>query len=177
MKLKSMKKSSLQLILFAGVLAGLMSCSGRVEPTSVEIKDPVRHYYPIPTGDELLVIYEVTNTGNRPLVISEIQTSCGCIAYDDSKRIIPPGAQQELRFRYDSFKNLGYVRHQIRLYGNFESGSSKVLEFDVDVIPPSDHPRDYEELYFETNRSRNLSPAASSPAAASRSGYYVNEPD
>lgn len=100
------------------------------------VEDPIRHYYPILEGDELQIVYDIWNTGRNPLVISEIQTSCGCIAYDDAKRIVPPGDKERLTFRYDSSKNRGLVSHQIRLYGNFDSQSMMLLEFDVYVVPP-----------------------------------------
>ncbi len=156
-----------------GSLLGIVACSGKVDPTTIEIEDPVRHYYPILYGDELRVTYQVKNTGKNPLVISEIQTSCGCIAYDESKRIIPPGAKEELSFRYDSFKNLGYVKHQIRLYGNFDSQSMMLLEFDVNVVPPSDYTRDYEEVYQGRNHGK-AKQIHSSDEAQSRNNYYVD---
>ena len=145
MKSKSMKKSNFLPILFASFLPLWISCSGRVESTTVEIEDPIRHYYPIVEGEELWIDYEIRNTGKNALVISEIQTPCGCIAHDDTKRIISPGNSERLVFRYDSSKNRGLVRHQIRLYGNFETQSVALLEFDVQVIPPSDNGSDYEE--------------------------------
>lgn len=66
---------------------------------------PIRHYYPILEGEELWIAYDIWNTGKNPLVISEIQTSCGCIVADEGKRIIPPGHDERLMFRYDSSKN------------------------------------------------------------------------
>ena len=143
-----MRKDSWHQWLFTCCILGFVACSGKVDPTSVVVEDPVRHYYPISAGDELWISYELTNTGKNPLIISEIQTSCGCILYDDSKSIIPPGNKEQLLFKYDSFKNIGYVHHQIRLYGNFESRSMMLLEFDVNVVPASDYVRDYEEIYF-----------------------------
>lgn len=103
-------------------------------------------------GDELWIVYNLRNTGKNPLVISEIQTSCGCIDHDDGKRIIPPGDEERLEFRYNSAKNRGLVRHQIRLYGNFESQSMMLLEFDVQVIPPSADGSDYEESLLRSKR-------------------------
>ena len=69
-----MKRSSL--FLLGGMAASLMACSGRIEPTSARVVDPVRHYYPMVAGDRLTIAYEIENTGSNPLVISEIQTSC-----------------------------------------------------------------------------------------------------
>ncbi len=167
-----MNMTKATLFWITGCLLGLVACSGKVDPTTVQIEDPIRHYYPILSGDELRVAYPITNTGKNPLVISEIQTSCGCIAYDDSKRIIPPGAQEVLTFRYDSFKNVGYVRHQIRLYGNFDTQNQMLLEFDVQVVPPSDHPRDYEEVFLGRNHTK--SNTSSKTDDLSRNSYYVD---
>ena len=149
------------------------ACSGKVNPTSVVIEDPVRHYYPILSGDELWISYELTNTGKDPLIISEIQTSCGCILYDDSKRIIPPGNKEHLLFKYDSFKNTGYVCHQIRLYGNFESSNVMLLEFDVNVVPSSDHIRDYEEVYAKRTQGKKKN-AITKSETDNKDLYYID---
>lgn len=147
-----MKKSNVWLSAILICLTTLLSCSGRVEPTTVIVEDPIRHYYPILEGDELQIVYDIWNTGRNPLVISEIQTSCGCITYDDTKRIVPPGDKERLTFRYDSSKNRGLVSHQIRLYGNFDSQSMMLLEFDVYVVPPSADGTDYEETLSKKER-------------------------
>ena len=128
-------------------------CRTEIKPTSVDIQHPVRHYYPIPSGDELSVIYQLKNTGKHPLVISEIQTSCGCIVHIPAKHIVPPGDSTSLRFTYRSEMNTGYASHQIRLFGNFDTGSMRLLEFDVHIVPPSDFIRDYEEMNEGTRYS------------------------
>ena len=90
----------------------LTGCRQRVEYTTVEIKDPVRHYYPILRGQELLIIAKLTNTGNIPLVIEDVQPSCGCIVTDFKGRtMVPPGKFMFVSIRYDSKKNVGQVDH------------------------------------------------------------------
>lgn len=67
-------------------------------PTSVEVTDPVRHYFPILQGQTLELMFEVKNAGNNPLVITEIQTSCGCLVADRKSHIIvPPERSQSFR--------------------------------------------------------------------------------
>lgn len=60
-----MRKSGLTyaVLLVAAVL--FSSCSKRVRPTSVEAKDPVRHYFPILQGQTLDLVFPVTNTGDN----------------------------------------------------------------------------------------------------------------
>ena len=140
------------LILGLSLLITLMTASrSDIQPTSVEIQHPVRHYYPIPSGEDLNIVYNLRNTGKYPLVISEIQTSCGCITHTPDRYIVPPKETRELKFTYHSEMNEGLVTHQIRLFGNFENNSMHLLEFDVNVIPPSDFPKDYEETNKHSN--------------------------
>lgn len=163
-------------LFLAGILL-LTSCSYEVRPTSVKVEDPVRHYYPIPEGRELAVNYDLTNTGKSPLVISDIQTSCGCIAISERRYVIPPDTKVTLQFKFHSIKNIGLVKNSIFLFGNFSTGSLLVLEFDVHVVPPSDYTRDYEELY---DRHRTLSlPRNGSelPSNEYPATYYVDSPE
>ena len=101
------------------LLLALVSCSSRVSYTTVDIKDPVRHYYPILQGQELLVIVRIDNTGKVPLVIKDVQPSCGCIVQEDNKEmVVPPGRFVFTSLKYDSRKNVGKVEHTVRFWGN-----------------------------------------------------------
>ena len=57
----------------------MVSCHMKLEPATVLIVDPVRHYYPVIQGDMMEIRYAIENTSSNPLFIEEIQTSCGCI--------------------------------------------------------------------------------------------------
>lgn len=157
-------------IIISSILS-IYGCSTELKPTSVSINDTVRHYYPIMTGEILNLSYEIENTGKEPLVISEIQSTCGCIATDDKRKVIPEGQKAILNFEYDSSKNIGYVEHEILLYGNFENSSIRKLYFDVNVVPGADYTEDYEVLYKEREK-RN--PILKENKSANRKNYYVD---
>lgn len=148
-------------------------CNRKLTVTSVKVNDSIRHYYPIVAGQKLVLDYEITNTGNTPLVISEIQTTCGCIIGDDERNVIPEGRKAILNFEYDSSKNIGYVAHEILLYGNFDSTSVCKLYFDVNVVPNSDYTMDYEELYSDYLNSTVFT-SEKEENRKNRKNYYVD---
>lgn len=126
------------------------SCDEKSQTTTLKVKDPQRHYFPISQGEKLHIFYPVTNTGDALLEIKEIQTSCGCVVVDESTtKDISPKKTGYLHFIYDTNKNTGYVQHQIYLYGNFAKQKGVELSFDTHVVPSSLYTKDYEEIYKE----------------------------
>ena len=80
-------------ILFLAVVVFPFSACKKKNLKAVEvaIEDVDRHYYPVIQGEILPVNYDIENISEDPLVIQEIQTSCGClIPYDDLPIIILP---------------------------------------------------------------------------------------
>ncbi len=136
----------------------------------------VRHYYPIKQGQQLELMFTITNTGDAPLIISEIQPSCGCIILDKSSHIIiPEDGIRQFKATYNSIKNVGEVVHRIRIFGNMLPHGKAELKFDVNVVPDADYTRDYEELYQDFN-TKNGIVREMVDGKESELGYYVGEP-
>lgn len=118
----------------------------------------------------------ITNTGDAPLIISEMQPSCGCIILDKSSHIIiPEDGIRQFKATYNSIKNVGEVVHRIRIFGNMLPDGRAELKFDVNVVPDADYTRDYEELYQEFN-TKNGIVREMVDGKESELGYYVGEP-
>lgn len=163
------------LIMICGMLI-LLSCKKQIQPTTLEIKDPDRHYYPILQGQELDLVFQVTNTGKNPLVIQDIQPSCGCIVEKGKFRnIIPPEGKENIALTYNSTKNIGLVAHSIRIYGNIADSGMIEIKFDVNVVPNADYTRDYEQLFKELN-IKNGAVKKFVDGEEAELGYYVGEP-
>lgn len=136
-------------VFMLAVMALTTSCEKKMLPTALTVADSIRHYYPIVAGEKLNFSFIVRNIGDSPLLLDDVQPSCGCIMGKLNANIIPPHDTLTLSFTFDSSKNVGYVRHAIRLYGNILPRGMATLIFDVNVVPPSDHDPDYEEVYQE----------------------------
>ena len=130
------------------------SCKSEVGYTTVQIRDSIRHYYPILQGQQLRIALRVENTGAVPLIVNEVQPSCGCITTDfTGKTIIPPGKFMYVIVVYDSNKNKGNVNHSVRFWGNIAPDGMAIMKFDVNIVPEGNNHWDYEEL-FEKNRPK-----------------------
>ena len=160
----------------AAMLAVLLLTSGcekRMVPTALQVVDSIRHYYPIVAGEKIHFSFVLRNIGDSPLLLDDIQPSCGCIAGKLNANIIPPHDTLTVSFTFDSSKNVGYVRHAIRLYGNILPRGMATLIFDVNVVPPSDHDPDYEEIFQEQKEAEGGVKDLVDGRPAEK-GYYVD---
>ena len=56
----------------------------------------------IPQGKPVYHFFEVTNTGKTPMVISDIQTTCGCTTPEWSKTPIASGETTKIKVGYNA---------------------------------------------------------------------------
>ncbi len=161
--------------LAAAMLGAMQSCKKKVNMTAIEIEDQDRHYYPILQGEEFELNYGITNVGDEPLIIKEIQTSCGCMIVNDKLPLmVMPRKKGFIHIKYNSTKNVGLVKHYIYCYGNIAETGRAELRFDVHVVPDADYTRDYEELFRE---QRNLDGSVGDAVDGGlQRGYYVDNP-
>lgn len=62
-------------------------------------------------------IVKLKNTGRKPLIIQEVNTSCGCIKVEFQKSPVPVGGEAILKIIYEADKD-GYFRKNVKLYCN-----------------------------------------------------------
>ena len=148
----------------------------KLREVDVIIEDVDRHYYPVIQGEILPITYEIENPSDAPLVIQEIQTSCGClIPFDDLPIVVLPNKKNTVRLGFNSNKNTGYVEHQVYLYGNFKDSTYRMLTFDTNVVPPADYTRDYEVRFHEQNERAQRKIEDLVDGDSNEKGYYTDE--
>lgn len=63
--------------------------------------------------------FEVTNTGNAPLVIKHVATGCGCTTVEYPRQPIPPGHTARIIIAFDpASQRKGAFRKSITIYTN-----------------------------------------------------------
>lgn len=83
----------------------------------IDIKNRIVDCGQIVYRQPITVEYELTNSGNRPLIINKVLTSCGCAMVDYPKEGIPADGKAKLRVTYDA-KQMGHFNKQIGIYSN-----------------------------------------------------------
>lgn len=102
--------------------------------TSVALSESNFDFGKIKKGDKVEHIYEITNTGTNPLIISEVKPGCGCTAPDFTKDPIMPGKKGKITLHFDSSSFEGNVQKYADVFANVEKAPIK-LTFTANVQP------------------------------------------
>lgn len=62
--------------------------------------------------------FEIVNTGNKPLIIVDVATSCGCTSREYSKRPIQPGKTGKVKVTYNPAGRPGAFKKDIKVRTN-----------------------------------------------------------
>jgi hypothetical protein len=80
--------------------------------------------------------FQVTNTGNQPLIISNVQPSCGCTSPHWTKEAIMPGKIGTVKATYNSSGRPGIFNKSLTIISN--TGSPKILHIKGSVVKKED---------------------------------------
>ena len=112
------------LMLFVGLLSlGVYAQDATAE---IEFKSETIDYGEISKGSDGVRVFEFTNTGNAPLVISNVRSSCGCTIPKKPEEPILPGKTGQIEVKYDT-NRVGPIRKAITVTSN-ASTPTKVLK-------------------------------------------------
>ncbi len=100
-------------VVIAMVLVGF----GVQAQAKIEFKSETIDYGNIAKGSDGIRVFEFTNTGDAPLIISNVKSSCGCTVPEKPKDPIAPGANGEIKVKYDT-KRVGPIRKTVTVYSN-----------------------------------------------------------
>ena len=85
----------------------------------IKFKTEIVDYGTITQNSNGIRLFTFTNTGDAPLLITNVKTSCGCTVPGFSKAAILPGETGELNIKYDT-KRLGPFTKTVTVISNAE---------------------------------------------------------
>jgi hypothetical protein len=120
-------------ILFIGLISLSMNAQDKV--AKIEFKDTTIDYGTINRGDNGIRTFEFTNTGNAPLIVSKVSSSCGCTVPKKPEAPVMPGETGEIEVKYDTNRVMP-IRKTITVLSNADTPTVS-LKIRGEVIDPA----------------------------------------
>ena len=99
---KSFKMKKLFTLFSAIAIAVVLNAQATASEEVLSVKETEFNFGTIPQGKPVYHFFEVTNTGKDPMVISNVQTSCGCTTPEWSKDEVAAGASSKITVGYNA---------------------------------------------------------------------------
>lgn len=119
-----MNMKKLAVFLFIGLLS--LGVSAQEKVAKIEFKSETVDYGEIERGSDGVRVFEFTNTGNAPLIISKVSSSCGCTIPKKPEAPIMPGETGEIQVKYDT-NRVGPIRKAVTVISNADT-PTKILK-------------------------------------------------
>ncbi|RKN78379.1 MULTISPECIES: DUF1573 domain-containing protein [Ulvibacterium] len=120
------------LVLFMGLMG--LGLTAQVKAPKIEFKAETVDYGTIEKGSDGVRVFEFTNTGEAPLIVSKVSSSCGCTIPKKPEEPILPGKTGEIKVKYDT-NRVGPIRKAITVISNADT-PTKVLKIKGEVKAP-----------------------------------------
>jgi len=103
--------------------------------TSIEFAETKHEYGAIEQGEKAAHTFTFKNTGNEPLVLSNVKPSCGCTTPSWTKEPIAPGETGSIDVEFDSKGKSGNQTKTVTVTANTEPAKT-VLTIAGEVLVP-----------------------------------------
>ena len=100
----------------------------------INFTEEMHNFGNINEGDKKVYSYSFQNTGDADLIVTGVESSCGCIVSDFAKNAILPGARGQINILFDSKDEPGQKVETITVYTNTKT-PKKELTVIANVIP------------------------------------------
>lgn len=93
-------------------------------------------------GDKVEETFRFTNTGTEPLIITNVQVTCGCTTPKGWPRDpIPPGGKAELTVGFNSAGKMGRQNKVVTVVSNATNADGSQISFTANVLEKKVQPQ------------------------------------
>ncbi len=115
--LEIIMKNVIVLLVFGLLTFGVQA---QEKVAKIEFTEDTIDYGEIEKGSDGVRVFEFTNTGEAPLIITKVSSSCGCTIPKKPEDPILPGKTGEIQVKYDT-KRVGPIRKAITVLSNADT--------------------------------------------------------
>ncbi len=87
-------------------------------------------------GEKVQEVFKFKNTGNAPLILQNVLTTCGCTVPEWPKEPVPPAGEGEIKVIFDSTSKIGRQNKVVTIRSNSRGGDYR-LRISAMVLPSS----------------------------------------
>jgi len=103
----------------------LLSLKSTSQP-KLEITEAKKDFGSVKRGELIKNTFEIRNTGNQPLLLTEAEVSCSCTTVDFPKQPILPGEKVTVLINFNTATVYGRQDRIVYLYSNDPKGRHKL---------------------------------------------------
>ena len=98
-------------------LVAFIGFTAQAQQAKISFTEDTVDYGTITKGSDGVREFKFTNTGDAPLIISDVKSSCGCTVPKKPDGPIAPGASSTIQVKYDT-NRVGPIRKTITVMSN-----------------------------------------------------------
>lgn len=120
-------------LLLAGVflLGGIALMSAQ----EIELSESNVDLGNIEFGGKAITTVQVKNTGDKPLILSDVKASCGCTVPEWPKAPIAPGSSADMTVQYTTTRKAGPFNRTLTINSNAQTEARKIFRIKGVVQP------------------------------------------
>jgi hypothetical protein len=105
----------------------------------LQLKESGYSFGKIPQGRPVIHIFEIVNTGKEPLMLENVQASCGCTTPEWSKEPIAAGATSSIKVGYNAYAD-GHFNKTVTIFYNNGQTKALIISGEVYKLPATAAP-------------------------------------
>lgn len=116
------------------LLSAYSASAQKVKDAVIKFTETIHNYDTIQQGKEFVCYFYYKNTGNSPLVLHNVFSSCGCTTPEWSNKPLLPGKSDKIKIVYNASSE-GSFQKTIVVKSNAKNEPQKVLRIKGYVKP------------------------------------------
>ncbi|HEY8733984.1 MAG TPA: DUF1573 domain-containing protein [Puia sp.] len=105
----------------------------------LQLKETGFSFGKIPQGRPVNHVFEVVNIGRSPLLLENVQASCGCTTPEWSREPIAPGATVPIKVGYNAYSD-GHFNKTVTIFYNNGQTKTLIITGEVYKLPATAAP-------------------------------------
>ena len=124
------------LLVFMVFSFGAILAQNAIEVTgpTVQFEETTFDFGEMHQGEKVVHVFKFKNTGNEPLIISNVLVQCGCTATKWPREPIAPDSNEEIVVSFNSTGKMGMQNKTVTVVSN-ATNSNAIVRFTTNVLP------------------------------------------